>query len=297
MVTAPEVGTKVFNPDEMSTPEQRQERLEKYVRAVVALAENDSIHPAEKGAMLADAFSELTQDRVIREAEIAKARAILERVIGNSPDIKAMWTGLIAELASADLLTSMEGIAEVDYPSIQEDMSRATDWKAKTEDGQNLSIQTKTISLAKERKEMGESALPILSSVKSVDELKSFLMAINKVSLDFVIYHDNKRISIDQLGQETINYRKTEFSIVPDPDFIRVSKDQDKEQNNRLEELSYQAVRMHCLFRESDEVPVICLLGAPGTIESDVNSKLGQPKQEAQVRAANDLDKIISIDK
>lgn len=295
-MTSLEAGTRIFNPEEMATPEQKKQRLEKYIRAVVALADNDSRNPAEKGAALADAFSELTQDRETRAIEIAKARTILER-FATPGELGALWAGLIAELASADLLTSLEGITEVDYPTLQEDMSKATDWKARTENEQVLSIQTKTISLARERAQMGKSELPVLSPVKTVQELRAFIKAMNNVSLDLVIYHDNKKISVDELGTEPINYRKIEFAILPDTDLIRLSKDQDKEKNNRLEELSYQAVRMHCLFRESEEIPVICLLGAPGTIESDVDSKLGQPKPEAQARAVNDLDAIITIDK
>ena len=62
MVTA-EVGARVFDPKEMSTPEQQQQRLVNYIRASVELASDNTKSPAEKGARLADAFSELTQDR------------------------------------------------------------------------------------------------------------------------------------------------------------------------------------------------------------------------------------------
>ncbi|MEI6144729.1 MAG: hypothetical protein WCP91_03980, partial [Candidatus Berkelbacteria bacterium] len=290
-----EASPAVFKSDEMLTPEQKAERLKGFADAVFALCKDRTRSDAEKGVVLADAFSKLCQSKEFRAEAISKARQIFE-IVANAYklDARVLIAGLLGEIASADLLESLDDVDEVDYPELNDDLTMATDWKIKTSDGKIHPVQTKTIGMMTEREDMGKSALPVLSSVNTIDDLKNFYRAVEKISDQFVVLLGNHIVKIDDFGQNPLNLRQLSFSIIPDSRFYNVPSV--SQGRNRLEDLCYQAARMHILYQESEEKPMMCLLGSANYEGSDINKITGEPRTPARERAHVDLKKVLQDD-
>lgn len=290
-----ETGPRVFNSDEILTPEQKAERLKGFADAVFALCKDRTRSDAEKGVVLADAFSNLCQSREFRAEAIQKAKQIFEIVSSAYKiDARVLIAGLLGEIASADLLESLEGIEEVDYPELSDDLTMATDWKVRTSDGKTRPVQTKTIGMMAEREEMGKLALPVLNNINTIDDLKQFYRAIEKISDQFVILSGNRIRNIDDFGHDPINLRQLSFSITPDSRFYMVPSV--SQGRNRLEDLCYQAARMHLLYQDSEEEPMMCLMGSANYEGSDINKVTGEPRTPAREQAQKDLKNILPDD-
>ncbi|MCX6812331.1 MAG: hypothetical protein NTW79_01765 [Candidatus Berkelbacteria bacterium] len=287
MVISERSSVDIYNPDEMLTGEEKNERQRKFVEASVDLV-RAKVDAHEKGAILADTFCRLTQNRQIREKAVGNATAILEKVAQKTGvDTKPFLFGLLGELATAELLHDLEGIEQVEYPKIGDDLRRMTDWKARTAGGRKLAIQTKTLSYTASREELGTAVLPVLNSMKTLEDLQRFFAEIKRVSDDFYLVYDGKIKKPSELDFSKIDFRELKFSILPDNRYVK-TKTGAGDRNNRLEEICFQATRMHRLFSRSSEIPVMCLLGN----EADINLKTGRPNSEARARAYFDLAKI-----
>lgn len=290
-----EARPDVFSSDEMLTPEQKAERLNQFADAVFALCKDRSRSDAEKGVVLADAFSRLCQSKEFRAQAIAKTKQIFEIVSqAYKIDGRVLIAGLLGEIASADLLESLEGVEEVSYPEHNEDLTMATDWKIQTSDGKVRPVQTKTIGMVTEREEMGKLALPVLNNLETIEDLRAFFRAVERISDDFRILSGNKFIKIGELGEDPINLRQLSFAITPDSRFYNIPSV--SQGRNRLEDLCYQAARMHLIYQGSEEAPMMCILGSANYEGADINKVTGEPRSPARERAAADLERILPDD-
>jgi len=180
-----------FNPDRMSGKDYDQETKENvidiaqsYERALSDFARTPrgTQDYREMGQIVGKMSLRLIEGfPVTEQAPQIKRLDHLVRIAGPSEEILTFTAGVKGEFCSGAIL-HQAGL-ETNYPERLEDLFHQVDLAAKFPDGKPISVQTKTLPLPEylERGKQGSKALPVLSLLRTPDDMERFTSAITQI--------------------------------------------------------------------------------------------------------------------
>lgn len=249
----------VFNPDQQrqfSSEKETFSFLEKqlfaYRNTVIDIEKDRSLNRVTRGQKLCKSWvhtvENIPNQGELRRLAIEQLNRLFSKIHPKKEDVPSFIAGFFGELASGTIL-HRAGL-ETHYPDESWDLRGNTDFIATYKDGVKIFVQTKVLSLPEYLDREGRDALPVFSSIKTPDELKSFTNRL-------------------------MNLPITDTNL-----------------SNRITEIISYSKNMHVAANELKVNPVICLLGSPESMGSDINAKTADPRRETLQQGIEELSLI-----
>lgn len=296
-----EAGSRpmVFNPEKPISNEEQDARLKKLAEAMFFYCRDTSHSDMEKGAIVGKLSLKFAEDSSHRRQALAQFKGLCEAAnkMGGR-DTHALYAGFLGELASADLFHNLDEIDHVKYPTIEEDQYASADWFAKTKNGRDLLIQTKTVPFAQERGER-QSPIPVLSSLKTIEDLNAFIQQMNSLcATDIAMVWSRPgqpSVRMSTFTPEMLaDSRNVTFSAAPDENMVATRKDFGGSKGlNSIEKICKTAAIMCWEHQKDDYIPVMCVLGSANSKGSDINTVAGTPSPDAMESAREEIKTIL----